>query len=128
MLEREGYHVLETGDALEAIHLVQQGEHAIDVAVVDAVLPAPGSPAVLDALRHRTTPGRLILMSAYDRSALQRRADVAALLSVDGLLFLEKPFSLRALSAAIAELLAIREDRVHLVTSGEWRTPDGSSL
>lgn len=119
---RAGYRVRSARDAAEALDAIRHAQLTIDVAIVDAMLPAPRSIAVIDALRGRMSPLRIILISGHTRMMLRHFAELEPLMGVDALRFVSKPFDERELMATIEELLRCAEDRVHLVT-GEWEIP-----
>lgn len=111
MLSRDGYDLLEASDAAAAVEVITPGEHAIDPVVLDAVLPEPGSQAVIDALRAQREPLRVLVMSAYDASALRGRRVFESLGAFNGFPFLEKPFTWSDLATAVAKLLAGQRTR-----------------
>ena len=100
-LELHGYRVLETGDPSEVSALASRGDAPPDLLVTDVVMPEK-SGITLAAEMGRAWPNiKTLFISGYaDRDV-----------NVGGLpegkrAFLEKPFSINALAAKVAELLA----------------------
>lgn len=122
MLTHAGYGVVDTADPAEAIDLVTKRRQPIDLAIVDAVLPEPGCPAVVEALREHLSPLRVLVISGYDPIALQQMPRFEAIMALNGFKFLGKPFELRELTAAVADLLTVSVDEVRVMT-GEWQIP-----
>lgn len=86
------------------------------------MLPEPGCPAVVAALREHRSPLPVLVISGYDPIALQQIPGIEALMALNGFRFLGKPFELRELTSAVAELLTASGDAVRLMT-GEWEIP-----
>lgn len=118
----EDYRVRAAPGAAEAIDVIRRGDVPIDVAIVNVVLPAPGGLAVVEALRERMSPLRVILISGYDPITLRRFPGLEPLVELDGFRLLSKPFDARELTATLEDLMRTSADRVHLVT-GEWAIP-----
>ena len=100
LLQREGYEVLEAGDGIEALAVVDR--HGPDLVVLDLTLPRLDGYAVLARLRARLSTQRLpvlVLTAREDEEAEVRVFDLGA----DD--FLSKPFRPRALMARLKALL-----------------------
>ena len=94
-LGRRGWTILEAADGHEAMHLIDRDYQAIDLLVLDIVMPrVSGIEVAVRALARR--PGiPVVLMSATPRGDLPPGAigrDV---------IFLQKPFTIQQLTAAI---------------------------
>lgn len=99
-LSRQGYRVLESSNAEEALELLENGDQKIDLVLSDVIMPGMGGLALAAELRERFPEVKLLLMSGYpSRDSLQ--GDEGEL---DGP-FLSKPFSFGELCAKISELL-----------------------
>lgn len=126
MLERallaDGFDVITAVDAEEALEIVGVAGSHIALAVVDAVLPTPGSAAVLEALRRSMRPLRVLVVSGWGESAIRASGFLSSVEHKSGYRFLSKPFSLAALSSCVEELLAGEDDTIDVVT-GEWTVP-----
>lgn len=124
MLRRQGYEVVIAADPADAIRLILADSLPIDLAIVDMMLPDPGSPAVLDALQSRMAPLRVILTSGYDPAAIRFLPAFEALAGASDFRFLAKPFGYDELVGVVAEVVDGSDDRVRVVTTGEWRLPE----
>ena len=104
-LRRAGWDVLAVEMAEAALALAAQAETpAPDLLISDVVLPGMDGPALLAELRRRWPELPAILVSGYTDSTL--RDDLASA----GVVFLPKPYSLKAL---VAEAAAVGTGRVH---------------
>jgi DNA-binding response OmpR family regulator len=100
LLEREGYHVVEAADGVEALDEIDR--HAPDLIVLDLNLPRLDGYGVLSHLRARAATVRLpvlVLTARGDEESEERVFEFGA----DD--FLTKPFRPRALSARLRSLL-----------------------
>lgn len=120
-LAAEGYSLVHATSAVEAVRLIEHDRYQFALAVVDFVLPAPGSSEVIDALRATMNPLRVLLMSALPDDTVRESPSVAAIRSQPNFRFMEKPFSLDSFSACVAELL--RDDDAFSARAGEHVLP-----
>ena len=95
ILAPAGYVVVTTSDPLEAIRLARQRRGAIDLLLVDVVMPGMDGRDLAGRIRFLRPNMKVILMSGYEVSGL---AD-------SGWPFIEKPFSIKALAQKVAETL-----------------------
>lgn len=121
-LRREGYDVVVAPSAEQAIAAVEYAKAPICLALLDVVLPPPGSTAVLEALRPVMSPLRVLIISGFDEASVRRSSLFSALEHEPHFRFLEKPFELVTLIAYIEDLLRRDEPAVEIAT-GEWRIP-----
>lgn len=63
-LRREGYHVLEAGNGVEALNIASQLDH-IDLVVTDIVMPVMKGPEFAAKLRERLPDMKFIFVSGY---------------------------------------------------------------
>lgn len=126
MLALDGHAVLQARDAAEAVRLVERDDGRIALAVVKAPLPEPGTAAVIESLRRRSTPLRVILISEYAPQVLRRMPIMEALsrTTFNGFRYLAKPFSHDALAHTVAELLARPLEAVQVVSPADWELAD----
>jgi len=96
-LRRRGYEVIEAATGAIAISLLQR--QSIDVLVTDLTIPGTAGATVSSLARELQPRAVQILMSGDADHAARHQEDAA---------FLEKPFALDALVAAIADRLAAR--------------------
>jgi two-component system, cell cycle sensor histidine kinase and response regulator CckA len=88
ILRRHGYTVIEVADGEEAVELFARDATAIDLLLIDVVLPRMNGQVVADQLRRRRPGLPVLYMSGYTADSVSRHAvlerDVA---------FIEKPFT-----------------------------------
>jgi CheY-like chemotaxis protein len=92
-----GYAVIEASDPVAALDIVADGSRAVDLVVTDLVMPRMSGPHFVERLRELRPKIRILRVSGYPRQHHPRlAADVP---------FLQKPFSLEALEAAVRSAL-----------------------
>ncbi|MGB6538327.1 MAG: response regulator [Xanthobacteraceae bacterium] len=101
-LASRGYTVLQAGNGVEAIHVLEKANGKIDLVVSDVVMPEMDGPTLLRELRNRLPRLKFIFVSGYAEDAFQKH------LPTDGQQFdfLAKPFTLRQLVAKVKETMA----------------------
>ncbi len=101
LLERDGYHVVEARDGVEALDQVDR--YAPDIIVLDLNLPGLDGYGVLSHLRSRPATAEIPVVVLTARGDEDNEVRVFGLGADD---FLSKPFRARALSARLAAVLA----------------------
>jgi two-component system cell cycle sensor histidine kinase/response regulator CckA len=101
-LASRGYTVLEAGNGIEAIEVLEKSDSDVDLVVSDVVMPEMDGPTLLRELRRRNPSLKIIFVSGYAEDAFQKH------LPADGqqFTFLAKPFTLKQLVNAVKETLA----------------------
>jgi two-component system cell cycle sensor histidine kinase/response regulator CckA len=100
-LASRGYTVLEAGNGVEAIEVLEKSDGRIDLVVSDVVMPEMDGPTLLRELRSRNPEMKIIFVSGYAEDAFQKH------LPADGkYAFLAKPFTLKQLVNAVKETMA----------------------
>jgi two-component system cell cycle sensor histidine kinase/response regulator CckA len=101
-LASRGYTVLEAGNGVEAIEMLEKSDGEVDLVVSDVVMPEMDGPTLLRELRRRNPSLKIIFVSGYAEDAFQKH------LPADGeqFTFLAKPFTLKQLVNAVKETLA----------------------
>jgi two-component system, cell cycle sensor histidine kinase and response regulator CckA len=101
-LVSRGYTVLEAGNGVEAIDVLEKSAGQVDLVVSDVVMPEMDGPTLLRELRTRNPGLKIIFVSGYAEDAFQKH------LPADGqqFAFLAKPFTLKQLVNAVKETLA----------------------
>src|SRR6202008_3734437 len=101
-LNSRGYTVLEAGNGIEAIEMLEKSDGEVDLVVSDVVMPEMDGPTLLRELRRRNPGLKIIFVSGYAEDAFQKH------LPADGeqFMFLPKPFTLKQLVNAVKETLA----------------------
>lgn len=101
VLQQEGYTILEASHGSEAIQVCEQQPHPIDLLVTDVVMP--GGISGVDLARHLAPiypQMRVLYISGYTDNTITQHGVID-----DTIAFLEKPFSLRALTRKVREVL-----------------------
>jgi two-component system, cell cycle sensor histidine kinase and response regulator CckA len=100
-LSSRGYTVLEAGNGVEAIEVLEKYDGKVDLVVSDVVMPEMDGPTLLRELRRRDPGLKIIFVSGYAEDAFQKH------LPADGqFAFLAKPFTLKQLVNEVKETLA----------------------
>jgi len=101
-LASRGYTVLEAGNGIEAIEMLENSDSEVDLVVSDVVMPEMDGPTLLRELRRRNPNLKIIFVSGYAEDAFQKH------MPTDGErpAFLPKPFTLKQLVNAVKETLA----------------------
>ena len=100
LLETMGYQVLTAKDGEEAIRLYESRGSAIDLVLLDVVMPGLGGGEVFDRLKSMNPDMKCLLLSGY---SIDGEATEIIQRGCDG--FIQKPFKLRDLSKSIREIL-----------------------
>jgi len=99
-LASRGYTVLEAGNGIEAIEVLErQGD--VDLVVSDVVMPEMDGPTLLKELRRRNPNVKIIFVSGYAEEAFQKN-----LPEQEQYEFLAKPFTLKQLVSKVKETMA----------------------
>jgi DNA-binding NtrC family response regulator len=100
-LEELGYTVLEAEDAAAAMAVAARHREPLHLVIADVVLPGGSGREVVDALLAERPTVRVLFMSGYASDALVQHR-----VSELGVPFLEKPFTVDGLAAAVRGALA----------------------
>jgi PAS domain S-box-containing protein len=105
MLQRQGYMVLEAGNGIEALGIVQRYTGApIRLLVTDTVMPKLGGYELAEQLRQTLADIRVLFISGYATNAVVHNG-----LLDPSVTFLQKPFTLAALAHSVRTLLDRRQ-------------------
>jgi two-component system, cell cycle sensor histidine kinase and response regulator CckA len=100
MLEMIGYKVVAANGGQNAIELYNRYIKEIDAVILDLIMPGMGGKEVFDELYKINPSVKVILSSGYSIDGLARE-----ILDSGGSAFIQKPFSLKALSQKIQQVL-----------------------
>jgi two-component system, cell cycle sensor histidine kinase and response regulator CckA len=100
-LASRGYVVLEAGNGVEAIEVLEKSDGQVDLVVSDVVMPEMDGPTLARELRSRNPGLKIIFVSGYAEDAFQKHLPENGKFS-----FLAKPFTLKQLVAIVKETLA----------------------
>lgn len=99
-LASRGYTVLEAGNGVEAIDVLEKSGKPIDLVVSDVVMPEMDGPTLARELRTRNPDLKIIFVSGYAEDAFQKNLPEHGQFA-----FLPKPFTLSQLVAAVKETM-----------------------
>ena len=100
MLERTGYRVVEAGNPKEALRLANEFGRPIDLLLSDVIMPESEGPPLFNRLVREHPAVRVLYMSGYADEAIVRHGVL-----VEGTPFLQKPFTPRALTQKVRDVL-----------------------
>jgi DNA-binding NtrC family response regulator len=100
MLENLGYDVLSTSSAEESLGIYAEKKDEIDLVILDLIMPTMNGGQIYDRLKEANPNVKVLLSSGYSingqaREILERGCNS----------FIQKPFSMKDLSAKIREVL-----------------------
>src|SRR5581483_5367691 len=96
-----GYTVLEAGNGVEAMEVLEKNGNSVDLVVSDVVMPEMDGPTLLKEMRKRNPELKIIFVSGYAEDAFQKHLPEHGQFA-----FLPKPFTLKQLVAAVKETMA----------------------
>jgi two-component system, cell cycle sensor histidine kinase and response regulator CckA len=99
-LTSRGYTVLQAGNGVEAIEVLERHNGKIDLVVSDVVMPEMDGPSLLKELRRRRPDLKIIFVSGYAEEAFANNQPEGQHR------FLAKPFELKTLIATVKETMA----------------------
>jgi two-component system cell cycle sensor histidine kinase/response regulator CckA len=100
-LVSRGYTVLEAGNGVEAMEVLEKRGGDVDLVVSDVVMPEMDGPTLLKEMRQRNPELKIIFVSGYAEDAFQKHLPEHGQFA-----FLPKPFTLKQLVAAVKETMA----------------------
>jgi len=100
-LASRGYSVLEAGNGLEAIEVLEEHGGKVDLVVSDVVMPEMDGPTLLKELRARNPDLKIIFVSGYAEEAFAKSLPEGGQFA-----FLAKPFTLKQLVAAVKDTMS----------------------
>jgi two-component system cell cycle sensor histidine kinase/response regulator CckA len=103
-LTSRGYTVLEAGNGVEAIEVLEKQGH-VDLVVSDVVMPEMDGPTLLKELRRRDPDVKIIFVSGYAEEAFAKNLPANSQ-GKEQYSFLAKPFTLKQLVAEVKKTMA----------------------
>jgi signal transduction histidine kinase len=100
LMVRLGYQVMTAGSGPEALAIYQAEHAAIDLVVLDMIMPQMGGGEVFDRMREMDPHANVLLASGY---SLEGKADKIMARGCNG--FIQKPFDISELSVKLRSLL-----------------------
>ncbi len=99
-LRNQGHKVIEAQNGQEALDFLKTNSHQVDLVITDVVMPQMDGPTLVKHIRQTSPELKVIFISGYAEEAF--RKDLG---ENQDLIFLPKPFSLKALSSIVHETL-----------------------
>src|SRR5205814_1117141 len=100
-LTSRGYTVLEAGNGIEAIEMIESRGGDVDLVVSDVVMPEMDGPTLAKELRTRNPNLKIIFVSGYAEDAFEKNLPEGVHFD-----FLAKPFTLKQLVAAVKSTMS----------------------
>jgi PAS domain S-box-containing protein len=100
-LESCGYKVLKAANGKDAIDILEAYQGRIDAVISDVVMPKVNGRALMDHVRRVRPDSAMLVISGYADDAVVRNG-----IFLETASFMQKPFTLQALSAKVRELIA----------------------
>jgi two-component system cell cycle sensor histidine kinase/response regulator CckA len=100
-LTSRGYTVLQAGNGIEAIEVIESHGGSVDLVVSDVVMPEMDGPTMAARLRELNPDLKIIFVSGYAEDAFEKNLPDDVQFN-----FLPKPFTLKQLVAAVKDTMA----------------------
>ncbi|MEE9910804.1 MAG: response regulator [Deltaproteobacteria bacterium] len=100
MLTSLGYHVITARSGRKALEIYKKGHHTIDLVMLDMIMPGISGGETFDGLKALNPGVKVILCSGYSRNG-----QASQIIERGCRFFLQKPFSIYALSRKVREAL-----------------------
>jgi len=100
VLQKHGYRVIDAGNGVEALRLVENSDEPIHLLLTDVIMPEMGGRGLADQLGQLRPYMKILYMSGYAEDAI-----VVNHVLQPGFAFLQKPFAPDALTAKVRETL-----------------------
>ena len=99
-LGQRGYNVLEATTGAEALEVFANHKGEVDLVVSDVIMPEMDGPTLMQTLRRERPDLKIIFISGYAEDAFRKH-----LAENEDFMFLQKPFDLKELAAAVKAAL-----------------------
>lgn len=103
ILEEIGYHVVSAGDGDEALSILEKRGGAVDLVILDLVMPHKGGKETFGMIRKRYPSLKVLVSSGYSENGEAREVIESG---ADG--FIQKPYQIRMVTAKIREILTVK--------------------
>jgi two-component system, cell cycle sensor histidine kinase and response regulator CckA len=100
ILDEIGYEVIPAGDGNEALSVLQERNGAVDLVILDLVMPHKGGKETFALIRERYPSMKVLVSSGYSENGEVREVIEAG---ADG--FIQKPYQIRMVTAKIREII-----------------------
>ena len=100
LLKKQGYHVFPAETGREAVEIVKSLKGRIDLLLTDVVMPRMNGKELFKVI-HKIFPDvRVLFMSGYTNEVIAQHGVLE-----EGLVFIQKPFTIYALAGKVREAL-----------------------
>ena len=99
-LRRQGYEVLQACDGLEALDIMEENDHQVDLVVSDVKMPEMDGPTLFNELRSHNPDLKFVFVSGYADDAFTKTLDPNAEFT-----FLPKPYTLAQIAEVVKDQL-----------------------
>ncbi len=99
-LRNKGYNVFEARSGEEALHVLEQEGHKIDLTITDVVMPQMDGPTLYKHIKERWPTMKVVFVSGYTEDRLREQFS-----SGEPIRFLSKPFTLKVLASTVKDVL-----------------------
>ena len=100
VLKRQGYSVMEAGDAESCLAILRDHEGPLELLVTDVILPGLDGKELHGEVQELFPESKVLFMSGYSEDIITHRGILE-----EGLPFLQKPFTVQGFSARVREIL-----------------------
>jgi PAS domain S-box-containing protein len=100
ILEQNGYHVVSAENGQEALAKLGQSDRAVDLLLTDVVMPGINGVQLLEQVLRLHPNIKVLFMSGYPENVVAHRGVID-----EGVQFIQKPFSVRALVSKVRKIL-----------------------
>jgi PAS domain S-box-containing protein len=98
-LKSKGYDVLEAENGFEALGIMEERGHEIDVIVTDVVMPGMNGPSMIEQVHRQFPDVKVIFISGYSEDQFMEHFKDKKLVD-----FLPKPYNLKQLATKVKEM------------------------
>ena len=99
-LARQGYKVLATGSATEALAALEENDGPVHLLLTDVVMPEMNGKQMFEILAQKCPDLKVLYMSGYTNNVIAHRGVLD-----EGVNFIQKPFTVQALVIKVREVL-----------------------
>lgn len=100
ILKNYGYKVIESANVTDAIRIAGEIDTPIDLLLTDVVMPGMKGPEVYERIKELHPETKVLYMSGYTENVIFKKGFL-----LEGIEFIQKPFSIKALTDKVESLL-----------------------
>ena len=96
-----GYEITEATDGEEALEIIEDTDEAFDLVLTDIMMPEMDGPTLIQEAGDKLGGAKVVFMSGYAEAAMRDKLN-----EIEGVKYLQKPFTLTSVAAVVKETLA----------------------